>query len=326
MQRGITSSSRLAIVLYHYPCPDGAFAAAAARLKFKQTGRPAVFVPHRTYAPLQVDDVLDIARENGSVDVYLLDFSGTPGFAAALALSDSFSSVCVVDHHKTAAEELDRDLACLPKGLDVHFDMKRSGAMLALDYFKPIGISTKQQRLYELIQDADLWKWELEGSREFHAGFASLGFELDATKNSTIFEQLLSLDPDEVIEKGRSELKRQQEIVSRVVREAYLVELGGRGKNMGQALAVTVASDLASLRSQIGNELAQEAKRRGVRAIGLVAYREKEMSDAGPIIKVSMRSKGDEDTTVLSQEYGGGGHKNASSFMIKGEEFKMWRI
>lgn len=41
-------------------------------------------------------------------------------------------------------------------------------------------------------------------------------------------------------------------------------------------------------------------------------------------IKVSLRSIGDEDTTVISQAYGGGGHRNASSFVTDTAVFESW--
>ena len=43
-------------------------------------------------------------------------------------------------------------------------------------------------------------------------------------------------------------------------------------------------------------------------------------------IKVSLRSIGDEDTTQLSQHFGGGGHKHASSFIIDIQDFESWRL
>ncbi len=43
-------------------------------------------------------------------------------------------------------------------------------------------------------------------------------------------------------------------------------------------------------------------------------------------LKLSLRSVGDEDTTVISETYGGGGHKNASSFVLDGAEFETWRV
>ena len=42
-------------------------------------------------------------------------------------------------------------------------------------------------------------------------------------------------------------------------------------------------------------------------------------------IKVSLRSIGDEDTTAVSQAFGGGGHKNASSFITDTAVFEGWR-
>ncbi len=41
-------------------------------------------------------------------------------------------------------------------------------------------------------------------------------------------------------------------------------------------------------------------------------------------MKVSLRSIGDEDTTVISQAFGGGGHRNASSFIVDTIEFESW--
>lgn len=42
--------------------------------------------------------------------------------------------------------------------------------------------------------------------------------------------------------------------------------------------------------------------------------------------KVSLRSLGEEDTTVVSSALGGGGHRNASSFTADVHEVDSWRI
>jgi nanoRNase/pAp phosphatase (c-di-AMP/oligoRNAs hydrolase) len=41
--------------------------------------------------------------------------------------------------------------------------------------------------------------------------------------------------------------------------------------------------------------------------------------------KISLRSVPEEDTTVISQMFGGGGHKNASSFALDCSEFMQWK-
>lgn len=44
------------------------------------------------------------------------------------------------------------------------------------------------------------------------------------------------------------------------------------------------------------------------------------------LVKVSLRSKGEEDTTVISQSHGGGGHKNASGCTMPLVEFESWIV
>ena len=39
------------VVMYHYPCPDGIFAALAAHLHFRDSGSDVRWVPNRVYAP-----------------------------------------------------------------------------------------------------------------------------------------------------------------------------------------------------------------------------------------------------------------------------------
>lgn len=65
----------------------------------------------------------------------MVDFAGPRGFAKEVAAA---AKRCVVlDHHKTSAAELtDPAIAGVDK-LEVHFDMGRSGATVALDYFEP---------------------------------------------------------------------------------------------------------------------------------------------------------------------------------------------
>ena len=45
---------RQPVVLYHYPCPDGVFAALAAHLHFRQSGLDVRWVPNRVFAPATV--------------------------------------------------------------------------------------------------------------------------------------------------------------------------------------------------------------------------------------------------------------------------------
>ncbi len=55
------------------------------------------------------------------------------------------------------------------------------------------------QELFAYIEDADLWRWRLPDSKCFHAGFTSMGMEWDANVNSKVFDQLLGLQPADII-------------------------------------------------------------------------------------------------------------------------------
>lgn len=74
-----------AAVLYHYPCPDGAFAALAAHLYFSSlsttTSTTLFFFPNTVYSPLTPRD-LPLSQIDS---VYLLDFVGPPGFLLHLS-------------------------------------------------------------------------------------------------------------------------------------------------------------------------------------------------------------------------------------------------
>jgi len=44
--------------------------------------------------------------------------------------------------------------------------------------------------LFEVIEDGDLWRWEVPGSREAYAGLGAQGVEFDAEKNPALWDQV----------------------------------------------------------------------------------------------------------------------------------------
>ncbi|OAE30733.1 hypothetical protein AXG93_402s1460 [Marchantia polymorpha subsp. ruderalis] len=294
-----------AVVLYHYPCPDGVFAALAAHLYHSAVGCPVHFLPNSVFQPLTVKD-LNVE----GVDVfYLLDFAGPQSFAVDLA--HKAKQVIVLDHHKTALETLPRNGEG-PQNLLSVLDMSRSGATVAYDYFQeklqtadlkklppsliysrnPVSQSvnllseSKLQRvraLFKYIEDADLWKWKLPDSKAFSSGLSDIGLEFSYLKNPGIFEQLLELDTQDLICRGRESLKSKQAVIDGVLVESF-------------------------------------------RPIGAVIYVQPGYEGTETQFKVSLRSIGESaDTTKISQAYGGGGHRNASSFLISREELERWK-
>ncbi|CAD7699251.1 unnamed protein product [Ostreobium quekettii] len=312
-----------AVVCYHYPCLDGVFAALAARLGLPEGGPRVRFVPLTVHSPPSC--AADLGLEGGE-HVYLLDYVGPRGFA--LNVAKVVRRLTVLDHHKTALDILPGRGSGCPANMDVVLDMKRSAATIAMDYFKPRAVldSPKLRWAFRYVEDADLARWKLKNSKPYTAGIARKNLEFDFNKNPRIFDQLLRLDTAEMTRMGRKKMRADLGLMEPIVRQAFEVAIGGAdaaGRDWGRCLAAR-ADDLHHLRSGIGNRLARMSRARGLRAIGLVAYFEPEMNDRRKI-KCSLRSLGREDTTKISEFFGGGGHTNASSCFVDFEAFQTWR-
>jgi len=185
--------------------------------------------------------------------------------------------------------------------------------------------------LRSLVQDVDLWRNALPGSSAFHAGLAALKLEYDANANPGIFDALAALDPDAVIAAGAEALAARERLVAAALATAHEVQLGGpagAAAGWGRCLAVCGGPEIGAERSALGNALAAASAARGLRPCGAVAYTEPGMGEAAATrLKLSLRSTGPEDdTTVVTQRYGGGGHLNASSCLLDRSEFDRWRV
>ncbi|KAF3438340.1 hypothetical protein FNV43_RR21102 [Rhamnella rubrinervis] len=310
-------------VLYHYPCPDGAFAALAAHLFFSSASLPALFFPNTVYNPFTTQQ-LPLAEIS---DVYLLDFVGPCGFVQEI--SSKVSRVVVLDHHKTAVERLCGENCSVGENVMRVIDVTRSGATIAFDYFKErvgcevaLGQFDRVRRLFEYIEDGDLWRWSLPNSKAFNSGLKDLNIEFDVGLNPKLFEQLLSLDLEDVISQGMTSLSKKQKLIDDVLSQSYEIALGGGA--FGHCLAVN-ADSISELRSELGQQLATKSRNLKLRAIGAVVYRVPELEN-DQLLKISLRSVDSEDTTPISEEFGGGGHRNASSFMLSSMEFNQWKV
>ncbi|KAJ8554078.1 hypothetical protein K7X08_024756 [Anisodus acutangulus] len=319
-------------VLYHYPCPDGAFAALAAHLYFSSIHITPLYFPNTVYSPLRVEDL----PLNEIDHVYLLDFVGPPGFVHQL--KSNVDSVIVLDHHKTARELLGGG-TCVSENVSKVIDMDRSGATIAYDYFKEklitgdndkaanggalkIGEFDIVRRLFEYIEDRDLWRWKLPDSKAFSSGLDGINIEYDANMNPSLFQQLLALDLKSVVEQGKISLSHKQKKIDEVLEQSFEIALGAG--EFGCCLAAN-ADSLPELRSELGSQLAVKSRNMNLRGIGAVVYKVPELEN-DEMLKVSLRSIGDEDTTSISQAFGGGGHRNASSFMLNFAEFENWKV
>jgi hypothetical protein len=278
------------LVISHSPCIDGFTAAWAMWLKYPD----AEFVPG-----VYGQDPPDCTGR----DVYLLDFSYKR--AVMEKICAEAKSVLVLDHHKSAQE----DLAGLDNWLDgdtvnVCFNMEKSGARLAWEYFHPGKIAP---RLIAHVEDRDLWRYALFYTREINAALFS--YDYDFTTWSRISSEMegSSIDGpvglDRFITEGRAILRKQDKDIRELI-----------GKTMSRrrigGTMVPCANLPYTLASDSGNLMALDAP-----------FAATWWADAVGWFNFSLRSvEGGYDVSDVAKAYGGGGHKHAAGFRVKSLE------
>lgn len=123
-------------------------------------------------------------------------------------------SVTILDHHKTAFESLCRN-AILGQNVTKVIDMQRSGATIAFDFFRNkllAEVSTLRDnesgkdvaevkyvpdnkvetvhKLFQFIEDGDLWRWKIPNSKAFSSGLKDLDIEFNVNANTKLFDQV----------------------------------------------------------------------------------------------------------------------------------------
>lgn len=255
-------------VLYHDNCYDGFGAAYAA---FKALGRTNV-----KYIPVKHSDPIP-QMEFGS-RVYILDFS----YARDVMEQASQSyDLIVLDHHATAEKEL--------AGLSyVTFDMNKSGAILAWEYFH----DGPPPKLLQYVQDRDLWRFYLPCSKLVNAALQLYPMQ---------FEIWDLLNVDDLVTEGKVALALKEQTVAMICKQTY--------KFMMPENECVPVVNATAFWSEVGDKLLQlhpDAK------FCASWYK---MGNGGTYW--SLRSRGEFDVGAYAKRQGGGGHRSAAGFILQ---------
>jgi len=262
-----------ALVIYHGNCADGFGAAWVAR---KFYGEQAEF-----HAGVYGQEPPDVTDRN----VVLVDFSYKR--SVLIEMATKANSILIIDHHKTAQE----DLKDLPANVQAYFDMEHSGAMLTWMHFFP---NVEPPTLIKHIEDRDLWRFKLPGTREIQAAVFSYPYDFE------VWDNLMSLHTGVLHQEGgaieRKHFKDIKELLPIITRKMKIA-----------GFVVDVANLPYIFSSDAGHDL---AKREG-NAFGACYYDTPE----GRIFSLrSIDTK--EDVGAIAKQYGGGGHRNAAGFKV----------
>ncbi len=313
-------------VIYHAACPDGFGAAFAA---WKHFGEAARYCPMHHGEPWE-------ALELAGHEVFILDFSFQR--EALEAMATLANSVTQIDHHASARLPWLPYLQTSDDGheryshpelpLTLIFDLNKSGARLAWEYFFP---TLPLPLVLSHIEDGDLWRFALPGTRAFGRALHLQSFDFSAwdclcmeaaDQKSPRYQAMLSegkaiehFFQREVLRLAESRLIMPANLRGEPLDELQSVRHGQpliSAKNSGwhalSGLAINVDSMFAS---ELGHLLAERSG-----SFGLIW----QLAADGEI-KVSLRAAGKINVAEIASRYGGGGHPNAAGFRIAAAEF-----
>ena len=260
------------LVVHHAPCPDGFGAAYAA---WRHFGAAAEYIG----ADYGIASELDVQGR----DVYVLDFSfPRPQLEA---MRQAARSLRILDHHKTAQE----DLAGFPGAI---FDLNKSGARLAWEYFHP---DAPLPKLLAYVEDRDLWNWVLPETRDFLAYLDTQPFDFK------VWDGLAQLGDDElkeILAAGRHMNIKYENLATLMAEAAEPVRFCGvTGSKLNTS---------ALFSSKVGELLC------GANGSFALLWR----IEKG-LLCVSLRAgKGTIDVAAMARRFGGGGHTSAAAFRL----------
>ncbi|GAD23441.1 DHH family phosphoesterase [Acidovorax sp. MR-S7] len=268
------------LVLYHGRCADG-FAAALAAWRFYAGQVECVGLSHG-----QVTSVGDLPALEGRA-VYVLDFSFAPELLAAI--DARAAKLVLLDHHKSAAEQL-AGFACRCGA--VHFDMGKSGARLAWEFFFP---EAELPDLVRFVEDRDLWRWQYSETAGFVAALDMEPFDFER------WSQIAAFAPDATaafVARGQAMDEKFRHLAQDVAGGAQPLVFNGE-----EGLMVNAPGAFHSL---VGELLSQQS---GTFALMWAVGKDGQ-------VKVGLRSQRGYDCSPLAVSMGGGGHAQACGFRM----------
>lgn len=212
------------LCIYHHNCADGFAAAWAVREALPEC---------EFYGGTHGNPPPDVAGRH----VIMVDFSYKRPVLDAMA--ESARSILILDHHASAAEDLEgfpeapenwaeweervidaNDLREID-GRAVtaaEFDMTRSGAGITWDFFH----DAARPALLDHIEDRDLWRFALEGTREIQAAVFAREYDF------AVWDELMAMHPAELRAEGQAiERKHFKDIRELITSAQRRMVIGG---------------------------------------------------------------------------------------------------
>lgn len=298
------------LCIHHHPCADGFMSALAVWRYFKG---------EVDFHPGKYGAAPPLAKVAGR-DVIIVDFSYSRD--ALINMADNARTMLVLDHHVSAQRDLEADnnyICDLRKYSGVIdwrrvqefrdqdqmegvpyarvyalFDMDRSGAGIAWDFFLDY-----RPPLVNHVEDRDLWRFALPGTREIQAALFSYPYDFELWDKFTSDSYDASFLKT-MAEGGRAIMRKQM----KDTRE--LIESNLQWFMIDGYLTPTLNIPYA-MGSEACNLLLETIQ------TNMAAY----YTDGQKSTSWGLRSVKGLDSSAIAKKFGGGGHAQACGFNIK---------
>jgi uncharacterized protein len=281
------------LVIYHANCTDGLAAAWCFWQAYEDTME---YFPGVYGQP--IPDIADRV-------VYLVDFSYKREQIADMC--QWATSVAVLDHHRTALDDLD-GLDLEHDNLDLsHCTITKSGAGIAWDYVMN-GLSSKEEYrapplFLQHVQDRDLWNFQLPLTKEIIRGATNETLTLTTID---IYMQMSKTDLEYIASLGKNILISEMTMIKGIVKEC--------SRKLSLPISVDTFAELVlisapgALFSEMGDYVGSDRDVSGV----IMYY------DTATHRVFGLRSNKEHGVDVgrIASYYSGGGHKNAAGFKV----------
>jgi hypothetical protein len=262
-------------------------------------------------------------------EVFIVDFSYPAPVLAEMG--KVHHQVTVLDHHATAEKDLSfenfqalglahptvrvecGDFIMPCANLRIRFDMNKSGAVMAWEYFQP---NVPVPLFFLLLQDRDLWTFHLPFSRELSAYLQTQPYDFEC------WEHLMNghADPAKLhhyVLSGTACLQLKKQMIETMAREARIMFFDmstipprilpqqGNETFLGGQHIVPVANTTVFF-SEVGERLLEQYPR--------AAFSAYYFDRADGKRQWGLRSRPDFDCSAIAKAFGGGGHKQSSGF------------
>ena len=284
------------VIIYHHPCQDGQASSWVVKNYLDSINKKYELIGVQHYDYEKQSFVNMLYERVKDKYVVVVDFSFS--YDITINIKKLAKGIVILDHHITNKEKLET--------LDyAYFDMNFAGVGLSWKYIH----GEKEMPLFiQMIQDRDLWKWEIPLSKDFCEGvFNYLYITANNDEAYKIYDEIYADGKlDKYIEYGKIVRIKKEKTINKIVRNSKKVY---RYTYKGKTYRVKLANCEKDIASDLGNALCENDG-----CDFSVCWR----YDHGlEEYWMNLRSRNDTDVAEISKRFNGGGHKKAAACAMK---------